>query len=324
MIITLPTKPKIIKTEKNQAVFEVEELYPGYGITLGNAMRRVLLSSLEGAAATSIKIKGTPHEFSTLPNIKEDLLQISLNIKQIRFKLLSDEPQTAFLKVSGQKKITAKDIKGPSQLEVVNKDAYIATLTHKSANLDAEILVEKGFGYVTAEERKGAREKLPIGTIALDALFSPVRKINFEVENMRVGERTDFNRLRIFIETDGSITPQEAFLKAAEILVQQFNRLIEFETPAKAEKKKLEAAPEGQASPAPEAGREEIKKEAKLKVSDLNISLRTLHALEKANVTIINQLIKKSELDLEEIRGLGEKGVNEIKRELAKLGLGLK
>lgn len=228
---------KIIKSENNLAVFEISELYPGYGITLGNALRRVLLSSLESAAATSIKIKEVPHEFSTLPNIKEDIVEIALNIKQIRFQLSGDEPQTAFLKISGQKKVTAKDIKGPSQLAVVNKDVHIATLTNKAASLDMEITVEKGAGYVLAEERKGAKEKLPVGTIALDANFSPIRKVHYEIENMRVGEKTDYNRLRVFVETDGSITPQEAFLKSVEILVQQFNGLLVLE---KSEKKLTE------------------------------------------------------------------------------------
>lgn len=230
---------KIIKSENNLVVFEISELYPGYGITLGNALRRVLLSSLEGAAATSIKIKGVPHEFSTLPNIKEDIVEISLNIKQIRFKLSGDEPQTAFLKISGQKKVTSKDIKGPSQLEVVNKNIHIATLTNKEALLDMEIVVEKGIGYVLAEERKSAKEKLPIGTITLDANFSPIRKVHYEIENMRVGEKTDYNRLRVFVETDGSITPQDAFFKSTEMLSKQFSGLIYLSEENKSKVKKV-------------------------------------------------------------------------------------
>lgn len=220
--IHLPQKAKVIKKEGNRVVFEVDGCYPGYGMTLGNAFRRVLLSSLPGAAIVAVKIKGVSHEFSTIPHVLEDVIQIILNLKQIRFKVRSQEalPIRLELKTGGQKEVRAKDIKLSSEIDIINKENHIATLTNKKAKLDMEIEVDFGLGYVPVEQRK--KDKLEIGAIAIDAIFSPVRKVNYEVENMRVGERTDFNRLRIDIETDGSLTPEEAFNKAAEILVEHF------------------------------------------------------------------------------------------------------
>lgn len=224
-MIPLPLKPKIIKKEKNKAVFEIEALYPGYGITLGNSLRRVLLSSLEGAAATQMKIKGVPREFSTIPGILEDVIQIMLNLKQLRFKIYTEEPQKATLKVKGEKKVKGSDFEIPAQLELVNKDCHIATLTDKKAELEMEIQIEKGIGYSPREARK--KEKLEIGTIPLDAIFTPVKRVAFRVENMRVGERTDFDRLFLEVETDGTITPEEAFSQASEILSSHFSLFAE-------------------------------------------------------------------------------------------------
>lgn len=234
--ILLPKSPKIIKKGENRAIFEIENCYPGYGMTLGNAYRRVLLSSLPGAAVTSVKIKGVGHEFSTIPHILEDVIQIILNLKQVRFKLHSEEPTTLSLKVKGEKKVKASDIKLSSGTEIVNKDAHIATLTDKKAELDVEIEIYPGLGYAPVEQRK--REKLPIGYIAIDAIFSPIKRANYEVENMRVGDRTDFNRLRIDIETDGSIAPEEAFQKAAQILVDHFSLFIKEKKEVKEKKVK--------------------------------------------------------------------------------------
>ena len=220
--IPLPPKPKIIKKGENQAIFEIDSCYPGYGLTLGNAFRRVLLSSLPGVAIAAVKIKGVSHEFSTIPHVLEDVIHIILNLKQIRFKVNAPEslPLKVSLKVAGEKEVKAKDIKLTAELEIINKDAHIATLTDKKAKLEMEIEIQSGLGYMPVEQRK--KEKLEIGAIAIDAVFSPIRKINPEVENMRVGDRTDFNRLRIYIETDGSITPEEAFTRAADILVDHF------------------------------------------------------------------------------------------------------
>jgi len=221
-MISLPKKPKIVKKGDNHVVFEIDGCYPGYGMTLGNAFRRVLLSSLSGAAITSVKIKGASHEFSTIPNVLEDVIQVVLNMKLIRFKVNSKTalPLKLQLKVVGEKQVKAKDIKITSEIEIINKDMHIATLTDKKAKLEMEIEIDSGLGYVPAEKR--SKEKLEIGAIAIDATFTPVKKVNYEVENMRVGDRTDFNRLKIDIETDGSLTPEQAFEKAAKILVDHF------------------------------------------------------------------------------------------------------
>jgi DNA-directed RNA polymerase subunit alpha len=224
-MIPLPQKPKIIKKEKNTAIFEIEALYPGYGVTIGNALRRVLLSSLEGAAVTEMKIKGVSHEFSTIPGVLEDVVTIMLNLKQLRFKMIGNEAQRATLKVKGEKEVKGADFELPAQLELVNPDCHIATLTSKTAKLEMEILVEKGVGYLPRERKR--REKLEIGVIPVDAIFTPVKRVAMRTENMRVGERTDFDKLFLEIETDGTVTPEEAFLKACEILINQFSFLKE-------------------------------------------------------------------------------------------------
>jgi DNA-directed RNA polymerase subunit alpha len=223
-MVPLPKKPKIIKKEKNRAEVQIEALYPGYGTTIGNSLRRVLLSSIEGAAVTQMKIKGVPHEFSTIPGVLEDVITIMLNLKQLRFKMVGADPQKVFLKAKGEKKVEGKDLELPAQLELVNKDCQIATLTSKSAKLEMELLIEKGIGYLPREERE--KGKLEIGAIPVDAVFSPVKKVAMRVENMRVGKRTDFDRLILDIETDGTISPQEAFRKAGEILIEQFSFLV--------------------------------------------------------------------------------------------------
>jgi DNA-directed RNA polymerase subunit alpha len=219
--ISLPLKPKVIKKSDSHAIFEIDNCYPGYGITLGNSFRRVLLSSLPGAAIVSVKIKGVSHEFSTIPNVLEDVIQIILNLKQIRFKVHTDiSSAKAELKISGEKEIKAKDIKTPSDIEIINKDAHIATLTNSKAKMEMEIEIGTGLGYVPVEQK--GKQKLEIGAIALDAIYTPIQKVNYEVENMRVGDKTDFNRIKIDIETDGSITPEQAFNRASEILLEQF------------------------------------------------------------------------------------------------------
>jgi DNA-directed RNA polymerase subunit alpha len=224
-MIFLPQKPKVIKKEENKAIFEIEALYPGYGITIGNALRRVLLSSLEGAAVTQMRIKGVSHEFSTIPGVMEDVITIMLNVKKLRFQMLTEEPQIAKLKVKGEKEVKGADFELPMQVKLVNPDVHIATLTSKNAELDMEIQIEKGIGYLSRERRK--KEKTPIGTILVDAIFTPIKRVSFRVENMRVGERTDFDRLFLEIETDGILSPEEAFVKAAGILSEHFNFLKE-------------------------------------------------------------------------------------------------
>lgn len=228
---------KTVSEEAKKGVFEVEGLFAGYGLTIGNALRRVLLSSLPGAAVTEIKIKNAPHEFSTLSGLKEDLVELSLNFKKLRFKMHVDEPQILILKVGGEKVVTAADIQTTSEVEIVNPKEQLATLTDKSAELEIEIRVERGLSYSAVESRQEGR--LNIGTIALDAIFTPVTKVNFTVENMRVGDRTDYNRLRLEIETDGTLSPSVALHKAANVLRDHFEKISavaveEFEAPKSA------------------------------------------------------------------------------------------
>ena len=221
-MISLPKPPKVIDKKDNWARFQIEGLYPGYGITIGNSLRRVLLSSLPGAAITQVKIKGVQHEYSTMPGVLEDVITIAMNLKKLRFKLYSEEPQKATLKVKGEKQVKGADFKLPSQVELVNKSVEIATLTSSKAELDMEIQIEKGIGYEPVEKRK-RQGKLEIGVIPIDAIFTPIVRVSYKVENMRVGERTDFNRLYLDITTDGTVTPEEAFSQASEIMVDHFS-----------------------------------------------------------------------------------------------------
>lgn len=210
--------------EPHTATLVVEPLFHGYGTTLGNALRRVLLSSLTGAAATAVKIKGVQHEFSTIPHVKEDVLEIILNLKGLRLSCHSDAPVKLTLSAAGEKKVTAKDIVPSADVEIVNPKMLIATLTDPKAELEMEITVERGRGYVPTEER--SKEKFELGTIAVDALFSPVRSVGFRVEAVRVGEITNFDRLLLDVETDGTISPEDAIRSATEILIKHFNLVL--------------------------------------------------------------------------------------------------
>ena len=225
---------KTISEDAKKGVFEVEGLYAGYGLTLGNALRRTLLSSLPGAAVTYLKIKNVPHEFSTLPGVKEDLIQLMLNFKKLRFATDSNEPQVLSLKMKGEKEVTGADIELNSEVEILNPEEVLANLTAKDSEFDAEVTVERGLGYSPAEARKS--EKLPIGVIALDAFFSPVVSVNYNVEDMRVGDRTDYNRLRLEVETDGTVSASAALHKATSILKDHFEKVAAVEV--------KEAAPE--------------------------------------------------------------------------------
>ncbi len=223
-MIPLPLTPKVIEKKGNQALIEIEALFPGYGVTIGNALRRVMLSSLEGAAVTQINIKGVPHEFSTIAGVMEDVITIMINVRQLRFKMTGDEAQICVLKAKGEKEITGKDLEVPSQLELVNPDQHIANLTAKSSKLEMEIKVEKGTGY-TSKDARSAKSKLEIGVIPMDAMYAPIKKVGFRVQNMRVGDRTDFDKIIFDIETDGTITAETAFSRASEILVNHFAML---------------------------------------------------------------------------------------------------
>ena len=218
-----------VSEEGNSGIFDIKGLYRGYGLTLGTALRRVLLSSLPGAAITQVKIKGVGHEFTTIDDVLEDVVEITLNLKKVRFEILSEElgynePVLVTLKKKGEGKVTAKDIDAKGSIRVTNPDQHIATITSKTTELEIELMVERGLGYVPSEEFKGGA--LPVGTIQLDALFSPVKKANFVVENMRVGRDTNFNKLRLSIETDGGITPSEALKESFIILNNHLARAI--------------------------------------------------------------------------------------------------
>ncbi|MBI3630941.1 MAG: DNA-directed RNA polymerase subunit alpha [Candidatus Sungbacteria bacterium] len=320
-MIHLPEKPKITQHGPARAVLEIEGLYPGYGHTLGNALRRVLLSSLPGAAITSVKIEGIGHEFSTIEGVMEDIVDIILNLKQMRFRMHGEGPFTVTLSASGEKEVTGKDFKTPSQVEVISSDLHIATLTAKKAHLSLEAVVESGLGYVPVEARN--KEKMEVGTIALDAAFSPVRSVNYEVENMRVEDRTDYNRLKLTIETDGSVTPSEAFTRAAEILAGQFRAFEEgfAESVSASEHEEARGVSPVSAS-VPASGEEESV--MKVKLDELKLSSRTLNALREAGIKTVGGLARKRQETIAEIEGMGEKGIQEIKKALGNFGITLK
>ncbi len=315
--ITLPSKPKVLSEDNFKGTYEIEGLYPGYGHTLGNSLRRIILSSLLGAAITTVKIEGASHEFSTLDGVKEDVITILLNLKKVRFNLTTMEPQTVTLTVKGAKEVTAGDIKVSGQVAVLNPELHIATLTDKNASLVIEIVVTKGFGYVAKEIHQ--KEKVDIGTIALDAIFTPIRRVNYEVDNMRVGDRTDYNRLKLTVETDGTIAPRRALESSIEIMINQLKAVIGF-----VEKKEVaEVALE-------ESAEKPAKKDAvdseflKTRIENLDLSTRTNNALAGANIRTVGGLTRKTEEDLLEIDGLGDKGIQEIKRALSVHSITLK
>ena len=315
--ITLPSKPKVLSEDAFKGTYEIEGLYPGYGHTLGNSLSRIILSSLLGAAITTVKIEGASHEFSTLEGVKEDVITILLNLKKTRFKLSTMEPQTVTLTVKGAKAATAGDITVSGQVEVLNPELHIATLTDKNASLTIEMVVTKGFGYVAKEVHQ--KEKVDIGTIALDAIFTPIRRVNYEVDNMRVGDRTDYNRLKLTVETDGTIAPRRALESSIEIMINQLKAVIGF-----VEKKEVEEIAEEEAAERP-AKKESVDSEfLKTRIENLDLSTRTNNALAGANIRTVGGLARKTEEDLLEIDGLGDKGIQEIKRALSVHSITLK
>jgi len=318
--IILPSQPKIVSEDGCSGVYEIDGLYPGYGHTLGNSLRRIILSSLPGAAITSVKIDGVPHEFSTKEGVKEDIITILLNLKKVRFALSTDEPQTVSLSVKGVKEVTAADIKVSGQAEVLNKDQHIATLTDKNVSLDIEMTIEKGLGYVSKDVLQ--KEKVEVGVIALDATFTPIRRVNYEVEGMRVGERTDYNRLKISVETDGTLTPREALENSISIMIKQLKAIVGF-TEEEEVVEEVEETPE--ITEAEEGEKEGVDSEVlKTRIDSLDMSTRTLNALSDANIRTIGGLARKKEEDLLLLEGLGQKGIQEIKRALSNFGIVLK
>ncbi|MDO8575081.1 MAG: DNA-directed RNA polymerase subunit alpha [bacterium] len=324
--VLLPSKPRIIKEEGFTGVYEIDGLYPGYGHTLGNSLRRIILSSLPGAAITKVKINGVSHEFSVINGVKEDVINILLNLKKIRLTLAGNEAQTITIKAKGAKVITAANITAPSQIEIINPDAYICTISDKNTELEMDITVEKGLGYVSKEVLH--KEKVDIGNIAMDARFTPILKINYEVENMRVGERTDFNRLKFFIETDGTVTPSNALQDSIKIMIEQLKAIVGFKEDEIPEEKEVSGTSESS-----EAGGEvkvdEDKKELdteflKTRIDAIGLSPRTVKALASANIRTVGGLARKKEADILDVDGLGNKGIQEIKKVLSNYGITLK
>lgn len=327
--ITLPNKSKFIETGENSGKFIIEDCYPGYGTTLGNSLRRVLLSSLNGAAATGIKIKGVSHEFSTIEGVLEDVVQIILNVKKLRFKSYSEEPVRLSLKFSGKGEITGKDIKKTAEVEVINTDQIIATSTAAKTSLEMEIEVAKGIGYIPVELQEKRDE---IDWISIDAIYTPIKRVNYNVENMRVGKRTDFERIVLEVFTDGSVTPTEAFNDAVQILVSQFSVLSEgVEETTSSQKKKIEESgkPESYEAVLDKEGKgdgeKEVNENENLSVDELKgLSTRTLNALKDNKITKVKGIIKLTTEELGDLNGMGEKGVKEIKKAIGILGLILK
>jgi DNA-directed RNA polymerase subunit alpha len=317
--VLLPSKPRIITEEGFMGQYEIDGLYPGYGHTLGNSLRRIILSSLPGASITKVKIDGVSHEFSTIEGVKEDVITILLNLKRVRIKMLTDEPQTLTLKIKGIKDVTAADIEYPGQVEVMNKELPIAQITGKNTELNIEMTVERGLGYVSKEALQ--KERVDIGTITLDAIFTPIRRVNYEVENTRVGDRTDFNKLRIFIETDGTITPKEALEKSIEIMIGQLKAIVGF----KEDEPLAEESESEDEKTSSEGNKKELDMEfLKTRTDSIGLSPRTVKALANANIRTVGGLARKKEADILEIEGLGNKGIQEIKKALSNFGITLK
>lgn len=296
-----------IKKEKETAEFGrfvFEPLQPGYGQTLGNSLRRVLLSSLPGAAITQVKISGVRHQFSTLEGLKEDIIEFILNVKQIRIKYQGEKPAKLTLEISGPKEITAKEIKTPAGVEIINKDHVLGHLADKKAKLKVEMIVETGFGYSPASERKSDK----LGVIPVDAAFSSVRKVNYQVEATRVGRQTDWDRLILEISTDGTIDPSIALKKSAEILVTYFGQVVSPQKAPKAKKKIVSSQPDN----------------LDLTVEELDLPTRIANALRRGGYGTLGDLVTASLPDLGKVKNLGEKSIKIVEAALAKKGASLK
>ena len=311
--ITLPSKPRIVSEDQVTGTYEIDALYPGYGHTLGNSLRRIILSSLSGAAVTQVKIENVAHEFATVEGMRETVMEFLLNLKRVHFVLHGDEPQTIRLAVKGAKVVTAKDFSLPSQVEIANPDQHLADLSGKT-ELEIEATIERGIGYVPRETL--TKDKVDIGTIALDAAFTPIRRCNYEVENMRVGDRTDFNRLRILIETNGTLSPREALETSIETMIHQLSSIIGFQEAASLSKKEVIGSEESEASLG--------KDPAKMKVADLAISTRVATSLEEAGIKTVAGLQRKTASSLREIDGIGDKALADIENALEREGFSLK
>jgi DNA-directed RNA polymerase subunit alpha len=307
--------PKIVSGDDHSstsATFGIEPLHSGYGMTLGNSLRRVLLSSIAGAAITSFKIEGASHEFTTVKGVKEDIIDIMLNLKGIRFKVYADEPQTLRITKTGKGAVTAKDITVNADVEIVNPDHVIATLDDDKSKFVMDIVVEKGRGYRTIEE---VTAKKASDMIAVDAIFSPVLRVRYKVENTRVGQITDLDKLIITIDTDGSITPRDAFEEAAAILINQYTALAgQTRVVQPVEEVKDEASYEGY-----DKSDSDEPAELMMPVEDLNFSARTSNALINNDIHTLKDLFNLSDAELRDLKGFGNKALDEVKEKMAEL-----
>jgi DNA-directed RNA polymerase subunit alpha len=291
-----------------RAKFAIEPLQPGFGYTLGNALRRTLLSSIPGTAISSVRIDGVLHEFSTVPKVTEDVTDIILNLKQLVLRSEVDEPVSAYLRAKGPADVTAGDIQPPAGVEILNPELHIATLA-RGANLEVEMTIQRGVGYVGSERNKNPRD--PIGVIPVDSIFSPVRRVTYAVENTRVEQMTDRDRLILDVETDGSITPREAVASAGSTLSELVNLFGDL-----AESQGLQVGPAQQDT--------QLTGDMALTVEDLNLSVRSYNCLKREGINTVGDLVQKSEAELMDIRNFGQKSIDEVKAKLDELGLSLR
>ena len=296
------------KDDDTYGQFVIEPLERGYGTTLGNSLRRIMLSSLPGVAVTSVKIEGVLHEFSTIPGVKEDVIEVLLNLKGLAAEIYSDEPKVIYIEASEEGEVTAGDIITDADVDIINPEMHIATLA-KGATLNMEMRIEKGRGYVAADKNK--YPGMPIGTIPMDSIFSPITKVNFLVENTRVGQITDFDKLTIDIWTDGTTTPEEALSLAAKVLSEHRNLFINLTEHASTVEIMVEKE---------ESEKERIRE---MSIEELELSVRSSNCLRRANIDTVEKLTQRSEEDMIKVRNLGRKSLNEIKHKLAEIGLSL-
>lgn len=294
---------EVRERRENYAKFVIEPLDRGFGITLGNALRRILLSSIPGAAVTYVKIDGVLHEFSTISGVVEDTVDLLLNLKGLPIKLNTEDPKVLSLNVSGAKEVTAGDIAPDADVEILQPNYHIATLSKKDAKLSMEIGVEKSRGYVTSDKQRNIEHM--IGLIPMDSIFSPIRKVNFTVDDTRVGQSVDFDRLTLEIETNGSITPDDALSEAAQILTDQLHLFIGFST----EEKPVATAPAS---------------EWDVPVETLNLSVRSFNCLKRAGISKVSELLDMTEDEIIKMRNFGKKSLDEIKQVLEERGLSLR
>lgn len=310
-MIYTPGIVEVTEHSSTSATFSIEPLHSGYGMTLGNSIRRVALSSISGAAITGVKFDGASHEFTTLADVTEDIVEIILNLKNVRFKVFSEEPQTITLTKKGKGAVVAGDISTNSDVEVVNKDQHIATIDNDKGSISLELTVEVGRGYRTVEEVSA--QKVVADTIAVDAIFSPVSRVRYKVENTRVGQMTDLDKLIITIETDGTITPKDAFEEAAAILINQYTAL--------AGQTRVEAAPQTPAGNTDQISGEMGEDSPALltSIEDLNLTARTTNALVNNEIHTLKDLFSLSDAELRDLKGFGSKALDEVKEKMAEM-----